>query len=220
MTASKLNYERYILELKNYHDTYTQEEILLIQTFACHGVVNGGCQDVLVNKYSSKIKFYELIDVEKKTRNYSKDMIRCYFMTLFACCRESYLPNVREKQLIGSHAAERERCRIMGVEEPSSPFKAQAEVEPTWLDLRRDTEKRTESKLNQSQCCNSSTTYTRADLQTRVGAVKPANFTTLLAVTRPSESWLIPSSSRPSSTTYATCSTPKAALLRSQSAWA
>jgi hypothetical protein len=40
------------------------EEILSIQTFACHGIINEGSQRVLINQKNTSETYYEMIDVE------------------------------------------------------------------------------------------------------------------------------------------------------------
>ena len=55
--------------IKHYHDKHETEEVLSIQTFACHGVVDRGCQSVLINKIDYDENFYKMLRVEFLIRN-------------------------------------------------------------------------------------------------------------------------------------------------------
>ena len=48
------------------------------------------------NNFCNTEKFYEFIKVEVTIRHYSKKMTNVYFLTLFACCREYYIPGKRK----------------------------------------------------------------------------------------------------------------------------
>ena len=87
-------YYNYIHEIINYSLAHKDEEILSIQLFACHGAVVDGCQVAVINKFDEKIQFYEQIEVEKFLRQLKadKDVSNIYFLVLFACCRESFIP--------------------------------------------------------------------------------------------------------------------------------
>lgn len=49
MEPEKDNYEKYIDEIKKYTEKNPNEQVLSIQTFACHGIVNKGVQKCLLN---------------------------------------------------------------------------------------------------------------------------------------------------------------------------
>ena len=53
-----------------------------------------GCQVVVVNKFDERLQFYQQIPVEKllRTLKEDKDVSNIYFLVLFACCRESFIP--------------------------------------------------------------------------------------------------------------------------------
>ena len=87
LLPSKVNYSAYLTSVINYAKEHPNEEILSIQTFACHGKLLAGCQAVLVNKISAN-GFYEMIPVELNVRLESPKAKNVYFLTLFACCRE------------------------------------------------------------------------------------------------------------------------------------
>lgn len=69
---------------------HKHQEVLSIQCFACHGMIENSQQVVLTNNYDPKRQFYEFIDVEGTIRYYAPKMERVYFIILFACCRELY----------------------------------------------------------------------------------------------------------------------------------
>jgi hypothetical protein len=58
MEPSANNYDKYIAMIKDYSLTHPNEEVLSIQTFACHGIVAAGSQRVLINKMDEVSKYY------------------------------------------------------------------------------------------------------------------------------------------------------------------
>ena len=45
-----------------------QQEILSIQVFACHGLINNGAQVVATNNYDHEKRYYEFIEAETNIR--------------------------------------------------------------------------------------------------------------------------------------------------------
>ena len=61
--------------------------------FACHGMSLNGTQQIVLNEFDAKMQFYKIYDVENKIRLFSKLFKNCYFVSVFACCREIFLPH-------------------------------------------------------------------------------------------------------------------------------
>ena len=90
LMPSQENHLHYLDELKRYSDENSEQEILSIQAFACHGMIKRGEQVVVANNYDTKNRFYELIEAESNIRFRARRMPKIYFIVLFACCREFY----------------------------------------------------------------------------------------------------------------------------------
>lgn len=87
------NHTHYLDEIKAYSQSHPEEEILSVQAFACHGMMNKGTQVVLTNSFDENTKFYHFIHAENNIRSYSSQLERVYFIALFACCRENFVPD-------------------------------------------------------------------------------------------------------------------------------
>lgn len=64
MKPSRQGYTDYMNKIVTYAKENEAEEILSIQTFACHGIINEGSQRVLINQKNVSETYYEMIDVE------------------------------------------------------------------------------------------------------------------------------------------------------------
>lgn len=80
-------------QIKEYVDKNPNEEVLSVQAFAGHGMNKQGEQVLVTNRFDSSSKFYRFIQVENRIRGMAKEMDRVYFIVLFACCRELYVPD-------------------------------------------------------------------------------------------------------------------------------
>ena len=60
--------------------------------FACHGMAWQSMQQILVNEFDDKRGFYKLFGIESTVRTLSEHCKNCYFVCIFACCRELYSP--------------------------------------------------------------------------------------------------------------------------------
>ena len=56
--------------------------------FAGHGMQLNGLQVIVINEFDKVKKFYKLYNAENKIRYFSKKFTNCYFVGIFACCRE------------------------------------------------------------------------------------------------------------------------------------
>jgi hypothetical protein len=100
LAPAKANYDNYMESIVEYALANPNEEILSLQTFACHGIISEGSQKVLINKHDEYKTFYETIHVETSIRLKSLMVPKVYFLVLFACCREGYT----HKQLTAKQA--------------------------------------------------------------------------------------------------------------------
>ena len=73
-----------------YSQAHPKEEILSLQTFACHGIISEGSQKVLINEFDQYGTFYQTVNVETSIRLNASRVPNVYFLLLFACCREGY----------------------------------------------------------------------------------------------------------------------------------
>ena len=64
LVPAKENYEIYMDSIVNYALQHPDEDILSLQTFACHGIISEGSQKVLINRPDEYKTFYETIHVE------------------------------------------------------------------------------------------------------------------------------------------------------------
>lgn len=87
---SNENHLHYLKELKEFSEENKTEEILSIQVFACHGLINNGSQVAATNNYEKESRYYEFIEAETNIRQMANSMSRVYFIVLFACCRQAY----------------------------------------------------------------------------------------------------------------------------------
>ena len=76
-------------ELIEYSQRNLNKRILSIQFFASHGYVISGTQRVVANYFDQKTEFYELINPESLIRAKAESVPDVYFLSLFACCRET-----------------------------------------------------------------------------------------------------------------------------------
>jgi hypothetical protein len=66
------------------------ENYLVMQFFAGHGMSYNGMQVVLTNEYDEVNHWYKMLSVETYIRIKSKDYPNVFFLSFFACCREIY----------------------------------------------------------------------------------------------------------------------------------
>ncbi len=111
LEPSARNYEGYLKTILDYSNRHPDEEILSLQTFAGHGFIVNGNQNIATNNYCNNEKFYEFIKVESTIRFYSPKMTNVYFLTLFACCREYYNPG-KKKGECRKHGPECKGCGV------------------------------------------------------------------------------------------------------------
>lgn len=57
-------YHEYLDSIHEYTKNKPDHEVLSIQTFACHGIIEKGSQKVLINKKDEASDYYHVIDVE------------------------------------------------------------------------------------------------------------------------------------------------------------
>ena len=57
---------------------------------AGHGMSKESMQWLILNHFDAKTGFYQLHDTEQHVRRWSKFYMNCYFLAVFACCREIY----------------------------------------------------------------------------------------------------------------------------------
>ena len=76
--------------------------------FACHGMSKNSMQWVVLNEYDTKTEFYKLHNAEEKIRVYSKNYMNCYFISLFACCREIFAAKKHRNCIAASSIADAE----------------------------------------------------------------------------------------------------------------
>lgn len=78
----------YMDGIAKYSNDNPDEEILSLQTFACHGINHEGSQKCLLNYWNQSITYYEVIEVEIQIRQQAVKLPKVYFLVCFACCRE------------------------------------------------------------------------------------------------------------------------------------
>ena len=67
------------------------KKFLSVLFLAGHGMLKEGMQWLLLNQFDKNIGFYKMYATESEIRKWSKMLMNCYFVALFACCREIYL---------------------------------------------------------------------------------------------------------------------------------
>ena len=58
--------------------------------FASHGIAFESTQWIVLNQFDSLKEFYKLYGAENQIRLASRMFLNCYFITIFACCREIF----------------------------------------------------------------------------------------------------------------------------------
>ena len=76
-------------ELIEFSQRNPNKRILSIQFFASHGYVIYGTQRVVANYFDQTTEYYELINPESSIRSKAESVPNVYFLSLFACCRET-----------------------------------------------------------------------------------------------------------------------------------
>ena len=76
--------------LKEAEEERPSEKYLVICLFATHGVIKGGTQQIIVNEYDRRTKFYRLFPAEKNMSNLAMNLSNSYVIGVFACCRQEY----------------------------------------------------------------------------------------------------------------------------------
>ena len=66
--------------------------LLCFAFFSCHGMLFQSTQHVVLNEFDPKKNFYKLYGAESQIRYLSDLYKNCYFISIFACCREKWLP--------------------------------------------------------------------------------------------------------------------------------
>ena len=59
--------------------------------FASHGMAFESTQHIVLNEYDQKKKFYKLFAAENSIRYLSNKYMNCYYISIFACCREIWM---------------------------------------------------------------------------------------------------------------------------------
>ena len=67
-SPSQENHVKYIKTIEEYSIKNPGQEILSIQAFACHGMINNGIQVVVTNNFDENSRFYEFILAENNIR--------------------------------------------------------------------------------------------------------------------------------------------------------
>ena len=87
----------------------TELKHLCLMFFACHGMSKYGTQHIVLNEFDGRMYFYKLYDAENKIRLFSKLFKNCYFISIFACCRELFFPHKHTNCVSASSIAEAEQ---------------------------------------------------------------------------------------------------------------
>ena len=59
--------------------------------FASHGMAFESTQHIVLNEFSTSKKFYKLFAAENQIRYLSNKYMNCYYISIFACCREIWI---------------------------------------------------------------------------------------------------------------------------------
>lgn len=84
-------------------DGFKQKKTLFMQFFAGHGMTYNGEQVLLGNEYDEKNEWYKFLKVEQSVRTAANFNQHVYFFTVFACCREKYMPKNNENRDEAQH---------------------------------------------------------------------------------------------------------------------
>ena len=61
--------------------------IMILNCFACHGMMIDGRQVILINEYLKAKGFYKSVAAEKDIRDAASKYYNAYYLAIFACCR-------------------------------------------------------------------------------------------------------------------------------------
>ena len=67
-----------------------EEQFLVILLFAGHGILKQGVQNIVLNEFNPKDGFYKMHAIEGVIRAWANMLQNAYFITIFACCRQTY----------------------------------------------------------------------------------------------------------------------------------
>ena len=109
-------------DLKEWKD----KKLLVVYVFACHGIVEGGVQGVIINEYKKSSGYYDIWKVENYIRGKARDYPNSYHIAFFACCRETFDP-FRHSGCLGGTK-----------EEAAAQFKAIEEVQKKAQEAHQD----------------------------------------------------------------------------------
>ena len=76
--------------------------------FASHGMAFESTQHIVLNEYDEKKKFYRLYAAENQIRYFSELYKNCYFISIFACCREIFMPKKHNNCIAANSVKEAE----------------------------------------------------------------------------------------------------------------
>jgi len=84
-------------------DGLKPKKTLFMQFFAGHGMTLNGEQVLLGNEYDERTEWYKFLRVEQSVRTAANFNAHVYFFTVFACCREKFLPKNNENRDEAQH---------------------------------------------------------------------------------------------------------------------
>ena len=73
-----------------------EEQFLVILLFAGHGILKQGVQNIVLNEFNPKDGFYKMHAIEGVVRAWANMLQNAYFITIFACCRQTYDQNTMQ----------------------------------------------------------------------------------------------------------------------------
>ena len=89
---------------------------LIFMFFASHGMAHESTQHIVLNEFNSKKDFYKLYAAEQQIRYLSKLFMNCYYISVFACCREIWLAK-KHANCVGANSLEEAQQKIDKVNE-------------------------------------------------------------------------------------------------------
>ena len=88
--------------------------LLCFAFFSCHGMLFESTQHVVLNEFDPKKKFYKLYAAQEQIRFLSNRYKNCYFISVFACCREKWLPD-KHTNCIGARSKDEAEQKIQQI---------------------------------------------------------------------------------------------------------
>ena len=103
---------------------------LVILLFACHGFLKDGTQNILLNNYDPKTKFYQMYKAEEKIRSWAQSFPNAYIIGIFACCRQLWNPDAFKPMLSkeDTRFCSMEELRLKQFQDDCQTFQKQSNV--------------------------------------------------------------------------------------------